>query len=330
MASICKRGDSWWVRIRKKGWPTASASFDTKFAADKWAREIESEMDRGVYVSRSEAESTTLNEALERYLADYIPKLADPQLSVYRARALQKRKIATRFLALIRAKDVADFIKERQEEGVSPHTIRLDLSLLSNLFEIAASDWGMESLGNPVRRASRPKLPPGRERRLDPDEEERLLAECDPDFALAVRFALATAMRRGEIIALEWRHINCSRKTALLPKTKNGEARTVPLSPAALAILDSIPRDISGKVFSFSNADALSKKMNLAARKAGLEDLRFHDLRHEATSRLFEDTDLDVMEIKGITGHKSMQMLARYSHLRAGRLAERLAKKGRK
>jgi integrase len=71
--------------------------------------------------------------------------------------------------------------------------------------------------------------------------------------------------------------------------------------------------------------DRASKLMARAARRAGLEDLRFHDLRHEATSRLFEDTDLDVMEIKGITGHKSMQMLARYAHLRAGRLAERLA-----
>lgn len=329
MASICKRGDSWWVRIRKKGWPSASASFDTKFAAEKWAREIESEMDRGVYVSRSEAESTTLAEALDRFIKEYIPRLADPKLSVYRAEALKKRKIASRFLASIRSKDIADFIAEREGEGVSPNTIRLDLSQLSRLFEVAAMSWGMESLGNPVRRTIRPKLPGGRTRRLTPEEEVQLLEECDADFANVVRFAIETAMRRGELVALEWRHIDLKKRTAFLPKTKNGEARTVPLSPSALAILESIPRHISGRVFLFVNADALSKKMNIAAKKAGLADLRFHDLRHEATSRLFEETDLDVMEIKGITGHKSMQMLARYSHLRAHKLADRLAGKKR-
>ena len=143
-----------------------------------------------------------------------------------------------------------------------------------------------------------------------------------------VKFAIETAMRRQEIASLTWEHVDLKRRTAHLPKTNNGESRTVPLSPAALDILKSLPRELSGSVFGMS-PDLITKKMSKATKRAGMEDFRFHDLRHEATSRFFENTDLDVMEIRMITGHKSMQMLARYSHLRAHKLADRLAGKPR-
>ncbi|EFL52144.1 integrase family protein [Solidesulfovibrio fructosivorans JJ]] len=329
MATIRPRGDSWEVRIRRKGWPVTCRTFDTKFDAEKWAREIESEMDRGVFVSRAEAEATTLAEALDRYETDYLPRLAHPDREILRIKGLKRRVLAARFLAAIRTKDVADFIKEREAEGVSPNTIRLDLALLSRLFEVAASDWGMESLANPVRRVSRPKLPSGRTRRLEAGEEEKLLDACPSPFKELIQLALETAMRREELQTLEWSQVDFNGKTAHLPKTKNGDARTVPLSPIALDILQSIQRGESDRIFPFT-LDFITKKMGKVVKKAGMVNFHFHDLRHEATSRLFENTDLDVMEIKGITGHKSMQMLARYSHLRAGRLAERLAGKGRK
>jgi len=123
---------------------------------------------------------------------------------------------------------------------------------------------------------------------------------------------------------MSWSHVDLKKRSALLPNTKNGETRSVPLSPSALEILRALPRNVSGSVFGIDKAN-ITRNMLIAARKAGIEDLRFHDLRHEATSRLFENTDLDVMEVRAITGHKAMQMLARYSHLRTSRLAERLA-----
>lgn len=131
-------------------------------------------------------------------------------------------------------------------------------------------------------------------------------------------------MRRGEIAMMRWEHVDLKKRYVHLPKTKNGEARSVPLSPAALDILKGIPRQIKGDVF-LLHPDTISKWFRAAADEADLKDLRFHDLRHEATSRLFENTDLDFMEVKGITGHKSLQMLSRYSHLRAHKLADRLA-----
>lgn len=139
-----------------------------------------------------------------------------------------------------------------------------------------------------------------------------------------ILFALETAMRRGEIALMRWKDVDLKLRYVHLPKTKNGEARSVPLSPAALDILKGIPRQIDGDVFTL-HPDTISKGFRTAADEAGLNDLRFHDLRHEATSRLFENTDLDFMEVKGITGHKSLQMLSRYSHLRAHKLADRLA-----
>jgi integrase len=205
--------------------------------------------------------------------------------------------------------------------------VRLDLAMLSRLFEVAATDWGMESLSNPVRKVNKPKLPGGRTRRLEGDEEQRLLAASPPVFGQVVRFALETAMRREEISRLTWENVDLERRFVHLPQTKNGEARSVPLSPVALTLLRKMREhsgDKSYTVFGMS-PDAITQAMEQARKKAGIQNLHFHDLRHEAVSRLFENTDLDIMEIKTISGHRSMQMLARYSHLRAHRLADRLA-----
>ncbi len=325
MASIRRRAPGQWeVRVRKRGWPVTCKTFPTKVLAEQWAREIETEMDRGVFTSRQEAESTTLSEALERYIEEYIPRLSDPQRETNRARAIQKNELSSRFMAAIRGKDISDYIKVRQAEGAGPNTIRLDLALLSRLFEVAGSDWGMESLKNPVRRANKPKLPGGRNRRLEGGEEKRLLAEAESPFREVILFALETVMRREEIASMTWAQVDLIKRVVLLPTTKNGEARMVPLSPAAIQILKSIPHNLDGPVFGMHKA-AITRAMLRTCHKAGIEGLCFHDLRHEAISRFFEETDLDVMEIRAITGHKSMQMLARYSHLRAHRLSKRLA-----
>lgn len=326
MASIRKRGPyQWEVRIRRKGMPVTCKTFDTKFEAEKWAREIESEMDRGIYVSRSEAENTTLYDALERYIEEYIPNLSHQRKNELMARAIQRRSIASRLMASIRGKDIADFIKEREAEGVGANTIRLDLAVLSRVFEVAARDWGMESLVNPVKRVTKPKLPTGRERRLEAHEEERLLAECHEMLQKLILLALETAMRREELSRLEWKYVDLDARIITLPaaNTKNKQARSIPLSPAALEILKSLPRD-KNRLFDMT-PDSITQAFGRACQRAGIENLHFHDLRHEATSRLFENTNLDVMEIRAITGHKDMQMLARYTHLRMDRLADRLA-----
>jgi integrase len=325
MATITDRGKlQWRARVRRKGYPIVGKTFETKADAEKWARQIESEMDRGIFVSRTEAEKTTLSEALERYKDEYVPKLSHFDKILSRVNLLQKRDLSTRFLASIRGKDIADFIKEREREGVSANTIRLDLATLSKLFDIASKDWGMESLNNPVQKVNKPKLPSGRTRRLEGEEEIKLLQACSPSFSYVIRFALETAMRREEISSLTWDNVDLTKRSAFLPKTKNGEARSIPLSPVAISILREIDKRDTGLIFNMSDI-GITHAMIKACKKAEIENLHFHGLRHEATSRFFENTDLDIMEIRAITGHKTLQMLVRYTHLRTARLADRLA-----
>ena len=137
-----------------------------------------------------------------------------------------------------------------------------------------------------------------------------------------VRFAIETGMRMGEMLSLEWRYVDMAQRVATLPDTKTGDARQVPLSTAAIAELSALPRHIkNGRVFwTWSRADSLENAWRRAVKAAGIEDLRFHDLRHEAVSRLFE-LGLNPMEVAAISGHKTLQMLKRYTHLRAAELA---------
>lgn len=328
MASIRKRGKTWEVRIRRQG-KTVCRTFDSKAEADAYAGQMESKILRGTYISQKEAECTPLTKALERFIHEYINKrMAHPKRDANRARALQKRDISRFPLANLRGKDLSDFIRERETEGAAANTIRLELALISRLYEVARKDWGMEGLLNPVKNVSKPKLPKGRERRLNHGEEAKLLEAAPAEFQYVLQFALETAMRRSEIAAVTWDNINLKTRTVYLPNTKNGEARSVPLSPKALNILKSIPRNVTGSVFNMS-PDSITRSMRTARQLAKINDLTFHDLRHEAISRFFEETDLDAMEIASISGHKTMQMLKRYSHLRAHKLADRLAGKRR-
>lgn len=167
-------------------------------------------------------------------------------------------------------------------------------------------------------------------------EETRLLEACAARpvkwLAPLVRLALATGMRQGELLALEWPNINLDGQVAHLPDTKNGEGRDVPLSTAALqAIKDMVPQQeagteselpTAGRVFPVRD-DKVRREFPKACKAAGITGLRFHDLRHEATSRLFEK-GLNPMEAASVTGHKTLQMLKRYTHLRAEDLAKRL------
>jgi integrase len=229
-------------------------------------------------------------------------------------------------MSAIRGRDVADTIRNMEAEGKSPNTIRLHLAVISHLFKIARTEWGMESISNPVDAVRKPKLPQGRERRLAGDEEVRLMDACradeNPDIKYIVQFAIETAMRRSEICGLRWENIDLAGRVALLPDTKNGTVRRVPLSSVALSILTALPRRLDGLVWDVK-ADTVTQSFERCCKRAAIDGLTFHDLRHEATSRLFEK-GFNPMEVSAITGHKTLQMLKRYTHLRAEDLAKRM------
>ena len=330
MAYVTKRGDrQWLVRVRRKGHEIAE-TFETKTRAEAWARQVESDIDAARYHPVSaEVEKITLHEALERYLAERVPLKAGVKQNTGIVRVWQRTKLAPRTLTSIRSSDIALY-RDEMLTSVGPQAVVHRLNLISNLFNVAATDWGMEGLLNPVARVRKPALPSGRERRLRPGEEETLLAACDASLSTwlgaMVRLALATAMRQGELVGLTWADVDFERRTAILRETKNGTTRSVPLSSAALTVLRPMAFESGGDgaVFSIEVGRAVTHAFAKACAKAGIENLHFHDLRHEATSRLFERTDLRDIEIASITGHKTMAMLQRYAHLRASDLADRL------
>jgi integrase len=324
VAAIDKRSGHWRVQVRRRGHPVQHATFDTRKQAEDWAKAIEGDMARGRFIDTKEAEHTSLAEALDRYVAEVTPrKRGASRKETYIAAALQRHPLAGRPLAAIRGADIAAFIRELEGHGLGNQRIRLHLELISHLFTACKTEWGMESLSNPVQLIKRPKPAPPRERRLEGDEETRLFAACPAPLQAVVEFALETAARQGEITALTWEHVDLVKRTAHLPDTKIGEPRTIPLSPAAVALLSRLPRRIDGSVFGLT-PNAIQIAFRKACRAAGIENLHFHDLRHEATSRLFE-RGWNPMEVAAVTGHKTLQMLKRYTHLRAEDLARKLA-----
>lgn len=330
MATISRRGErQWQAKIRRKG-VAAANTFETKARAEAWARQIEADIDAGRFQpGRIEAERTTLKEALERYLSEKVPLKKGVKQTTGLVRYWLGTSLAARSLASIRASEIAawrdQFLKQR-----SPQTVVHYLNLLSNVFTVAGSEWGMESLANPVGKVKKPTLPRGRDRRLAPDEEAVLLAACDASkskwLGTMVRLALETAMRQGEFVGLAWDDVNLDRRTIFLRETKNGSSRTVPLSSRAVEVLRSWQATTGGKgkLFDIEVGRAVSHAFLAVCRKAKLPDLHFHDLRHEATSRFFEKTSLRDMQIAMITGHRSMEMLKRYAHIRAEELAKEL------
>jgi integrase len=330
------------VKIRKQGFPTVTKQFDRLADAERFAIDTLKAMTDRTWTDRREAERTTLAAALERYRTEVTVHKKTAYGETKLLGRLKETRLAEYSLATIQGSDIAQYRDERLAEGAKPNTVRIELALLSHLYTVAASDWGMP-LANPLRHARKPKLPPGRDRRLSPElksvtidgkdkklnEEQRLLAACRESKSKwlepIVRMAIETGMRRGEILGLRWEHVDLERCTAFLPDTKNGDSRTVPLSPAAREVLRGLPRSIDGRVFPLG-PDGFVHTFQRATAKAGIADLTFHDLRHEATSRFFE-RGLDVMQVAAITGHKSLSMLKRYTHLRAEDLAKRLGKK---
>lgn len=324
MATLTKRGDGQWqAKIRRRGYPAVSRTFSTKAKAERWARVIESEMDDGAFVSRTEAESTTLKEALQRYLNEVTPTKKGSRQEADRVRAWMEHELAARYLANLRSVDFAQYRDQKIEGGASASTIRNQLNIISHLFNIARKEWGMESLGNPIQNIRMPKMPAGRDRRLQEGEEVLLLESSDYPMKQLIILALETGMRLGEIIGMRWENVNLKNSTAVLMETKNGERRVVPLSSKAKEAISTLPRHINGYLFPGLSSSSVSHRFANLCKNKKIKNLRFHDLRHEATSRLFE-RGLDMMEVASITGHKTLHMLKRYTHLKAEDLARKL------
>ncbi|UEP20727.1 site-specific integrase [Burkholderia ambifaria] len=286
---------------------------------------------------RSDVKAATLSTILDRYKKEVSSKKKSSDSEAHKIARIQRSSLAKKSLYRITPEDILAFLNglRREQQGpmfgapLSESTKRKLAALLSHVFTIARKRWRMD-VKNPVIEIELPRAGRSRSRRLEDGEEARLLAELAKARRAAivvplVGLAIETAMRQGELLALTWSDVRIvgDHGTAMLHNTKNGDHRIVPLTATACAILRAMPRPLKGGlVFSIKTSE-LRSAWEKACERAGIDGLRFHDLRHEATSRLFE-LGLDRIEAASITGHKTLQMLKDYTHLRAEGLARKL------
>ena len=314
MASFRYRSDRWQARVRRNGYPDETKSFKTRLEAEKWARSVETDMDRGQFASIDEAQRSTLGDLIKRYLSEVTPQMKGASEDTIRLKAIMRKPIARWSMANLSAARIAGYRDERLKE-VSSGTVIRELAYLSAIINHARREWGINVL-NPVQMVRTPQSPQARSRVLTDEEVSMLLVALEPTGRRShwtkpiVQLALATAMRRGELLSLSWEHIDLLNRTAFLPDTKNGESRTIPLSSTAAQVLEGLPRHISGTVFpvKYFTLDAAFKR---ACKRAGLDDVRFHDLRRTAITRMAEKLP-NVIELAAVSGHKSLMMLKRY------------------
>ncbi|MEI7682548.1 MAG: site-specific integrase [Betaproteobacteria bacterium] len=392
MATIRQRTSGYWQAIvRRKGAPDQSKTFRKKKDAEAWAATIESEIARGVFVSRDEAEKTTFAKVAERFEEEVLPNKRSGDRDVYRLRQVVEH-FGKHTLAAITSSMIAAYRDDRLKT-LSPQTVVHEINLLSRIFKACTMDWGINlPMGIPTAQVRKPKVANARERRLESDEEQRIFAAIErgsrhSSLRSVIEFALETGARQSEITSLVWRDVDTEKRVARIRgidgrETKNRDTfRNVPLSTKAIAVLNGITRPKKGGLVFQTSASSIKQAWDSAIKRARkdyerdvfgknlqiagfsekeikaelrkimprggpkpenpkpprketlrnieqlkkdpiLANLHFHDLRHEATSRLAEK--LQMHELMKVTGHKGTAMLARYYHPRAEDLAKKL------
>lgn len=325
MASIVQRGPAQWqVTIRRKGYDKQVKTFETKRDASDWAAVAESEMARGVFINRAQLERLTMADLLARYSEEVVASHLGARQEQARVKRWLSHPLAKRVLAALQPLDFVDYRNERRAEGASIDSVRLELALITALFSHARSEWGL-----PVENvASGVKLPasPGRDRRPVGDELDRILAACSTadrpqELRAAIELAVETGIRRDRLARLRWEQVDFRESVVwIFTKARADEQKRmpVPLSEKALQILRDLPRSLSGQVFQYDDGNKLGQAFRRVCDKAGVKGLRFHDLRHEAASRLAPH--MPAATLCKIMGWKTMQMSLRYYNPSASEL----------
>lgn len=324
MASIVKEGNVWRAYVHKKG-IRKSARFPTKSAAKDWATKMEVLL---ADIKKTDVPNRPVRDLLDRYMSEISPKKRGAKWEITRLIAICRQPIADVMLPELSDAHIMKWRDERLKI-VSPASLLREWSILSVAFNHAIREWKWLK-ENPMKGVSKPKEPPPRERRITPDEIERMKFVCGWDdnpattatqrMCVAFLFAIETAMRAGEIVSLRHEDVDTEKRVAHLRMTKNGTSRNVPLSTRAIGLINFLPKD-SDTIFGITSnsLDALFRKYR---DKAGISGLHFHDTRHEAITRLAKK--LNVLDLARMVGHKKLNQLMTYYNESAEELAKKL------
>ena len=339
MATIIKRKNRYTATVRRAGYPSTTKTFSTKTDARRWAAAIESDIDRGRIPVRpaGSRNDETVGGLIERFIEEVHPmrqfgqsKLATLQLT---ARELDNVKIS-RF----RTRDVIAYGRQRREV-VSKSTLNQQLQYLSQVLEYARIVWEVPIEGNPVKDGRYALSKTGlvgssnkRARRLHEGEYERLIETADGHWiTYFITIARDNAMRLGEIHRQVWEDVDFKNQTLTIrdrkdPNERVGNDATIPMVGSTYTLLRGL-YEVSkrrDRVFTMTkNPKSVSDKFADVTQAAGINDLTFHDLRHEAISRLFE-RGLQIQEVALVSGHKSWDSLKRYTQLKPGQVLDAL------
>jgi integrase len=313
------------ARIRLQGSPDLSETFPTRREAKEWSSKMEAEIRQGRFFGRTESRERTFAELVDKYLEQNKSKN-------FRKCKMQlhwwKKHLKDYYLCYITPSVISE-LKEQLLKEVTPRkTLRSQstanryLAALSGAFSVAVREWNWLK-ENPVSKIARYKEGKPRERFLTKEEIERLLAICktskSPHLYAVTLFAICSGARKGEILGLKWKDLDFTRNTATFRDTKNGETRTIPLSPALVrCLLDEKKKRVTLSEYVFSSFDGkqpadIRGAWENAARQAEL-DICFHTLRHTAASHLTMG-GASAIEVGAVLGHKTLAMVKRYSHL---------------
>ena len=323
MATIRKRKNSWQVLIRHKGIPPITKTLHSYADATKYAQESETNISKGLFQDLSEAMQTTLADALIRYRDEVCPLRKWGDLERYKINKLLRNKITKYALARITPNKIVKFRNELALTS-SASTVNKYITLISVVYNTARNEWDLNCI-NPVSKVKRMVEPESSDERITPAEEAKLIESASKSKMYWMKailiVALDTGMRRGELFKLKRDDVDLIKCTAILKETKNGSTRRVGLSPRAVEQLKGLIPTIDGKYFP-TNPDTFKFYWNQLNRWCGLKK-KFHLLRHEWASRMFENGwDISAVATQG--GWRDWKVLRRYTALSPEYLAEKL------
>ena len=325
MANIRMRQGRYQAQVRRHGYPQATKTFTSITEAKKWVKATEIDMERQQFSPKI---SMTVREMLEKYEQICLPthKGADTS-EKYRVKML-KNYFGVMPLDQLTPAHLARY-RDARLKTVQSITVQRDFTVLRSAITTAMIEWDIPLKQNPVSRIRFRKVDKPRVRVMSDDEEIRLLEHASPMLGRMIVVAVESAMRLGEICNIRKRDINFQNQTLHIPQTKTDKPRTIPLSIRALNALTEQLR-ASGNVIPLSDQplfmmhrSKVFREFHKSLKGAGITGLRFHDLRHTATTRLFEK-GLGIMEVALVTGHQDLRMLKRYTHLKPESLVARL------
>ena len=327
MATIRKLSSGRWnVEIRRKGFKPIYGTFDTKRKAELFACEQEAGLGNNPDILKTK----TLGDAMRRYALEVSTTKKGERWETIRINAMLNHPVIRIALHRITTEQMQAWINERRAQ-VSNATVKRELNLLSAIINTARREWKWCD-ANPITDARKPKAAAPRDRRLYPHEQTAILQALDYEedapatsnrqrLAIGMLISLETAMRQGELWGLEWNDVNFVECYAVLNDTKNGTKRYVPLSNIAITLFEKLRNHKGGRIMDCSQASA-GVIFKRACVLAGVKDFRWHDLRHEAITRLA--SKLNMLELARMVGHKDPRNLMIYYNATPSDLAKRL------